>query len=343
MCYSKMTMKEHSKVAIITGANAGVGFGIIQRLLQEDKHISIVMACRNHTRASNARKSLLAEFPEANIDIKLVDVGSTISVFDFCKAVKDSYSHIDYIFCNAGILSTSGINWSQVVWQFLASPVGFMERSDATVQIVGEINADGMGNVFAANVFGHYIMARELESLLHISGEGRVIWTSSLTAEKSVFDIEDWQGIRSLMPYESSKWACDLVAIGSNTRYDNEKQNITSFSTSPGVVASSIGNLPIWITKLRTLIHYAFRFAGVTSQNITGYRGAVAHAFVALQPLKTLNYLCRYTSLTSWRGVSYAEAEPISDYDPMDAEKLIQHCELAYQAWKNKYTQSRIG
>ncbi|KAI9274677.1 hypothetical protein BDA99DRAFT_498218 [Phascolomyces articulosus] len=337
-----MTAKinERSKVAIITGANAGVGYGIAQHLLEEDCTITIIMACRNHTRASIARESLLAQFPGANIDIKLVDLGSAISVFDFCKAIIDSYSYIDYLFCNAGILSTSGIDWSNVVWQFLASPIGFLERSDATVQIVGEINADGMGNVFAANVFGHYIMARELETLLDKSAEGRVIWTSSLTAEKSCFDIEDWQGIKSLMPYESSKWACDLVALGSNSRYNNEKQDIVAFSTSPGVVASSIGNLPVWITKVRRLLHYAYRFFGITSQNITGYRGAIADAFVALQPLNTLNYLYRYTSLTSWRNVSYVEAKTIPDYDPIDAEKLLQHCELSYQTWKNKYAQS---
>ncbi|KAI7860886.1 hypothetical protein BDC45DRAFT_563072 [Circinella umbellata] len=317
--------EERPNVAIITGANTGVGYGIVQHLLENDIDTVIVMACRNHTRANNARDTLLVEFPGANIDIKLVDLSSSISVFDFCNAIKNS---------------TSGINWSQVIWQFLESPVGFLERSDATIQIVGELNADGIGNVFAANVFGHYIMARELESLLNNSGDGRVIWTSSLTSEKSTFDIEDWQGIKSSVPYESSKWACDLVAFGSNVRYKNEKQDIVSFSTSPGVVASSIGNLPIWITKLRTLLHYAFRTFGVTSQNITGYRGAVADVFVALQPLNALNYLYRYTSLTNWRGFSYVEPMEVSDYDPIDAEKLLQHCELAYQTWKNKYLQS---
>ncbi|KAI8138569.1 hypothetical protein BJV82DRAFT_288139 [Fennellomyces sp. T-0311] len=333
-----MTTKR-SKVAVITGANAGVGYGIAQRLLEEDPFTSVVMACRNHTRASRARESLLAQFPDAHIDIKLVDISSAMSVLDFCKAMQNSYTHIDFLFCNAGVLSTSGINWGQVIWLFLANPVSFLESSDATVQIVGEINDDGMGSVFAANVFGHYIMARELEPLLHRSGGGRVIWTSSVTAEDSMFDIEDWQGIKSQLPYESSKWACDLVAIGSNARYANQKQDIVSFTTSPGVVASSIGNLPIWITKLRTLIHYAFRFAGVTSQNITGYRGAIADVFVALQPLNALNYFCRYTSLTSWRGVSYTEPVMLPDYDPMTAEKLLQHCELAYQAWKNKCAQ----
>lgn len=78
------------------------------------------------------------------------------------------------------------------------------------------------------------------------------------------------------------------------------------------------------------------RFLGVTSQNITGYRGAIADVFVALQPLNTLNYFCRYTSLTSRWGTSYVEPILLSEYDQDTANKLLQKCELAYQAYKSK-------
>lgn len=37
---------------------------------------------------------------------------------------------------------------------------------------------------------------RELENLLSKSGDGRVIWTSSITASKKNFDIDDWQGVK---------------------------------------------------------------------------------------------------------------------------------------------------
>jgi hypothetical protein len=37
---------------------------------------------------------------------------------------------------------------------------------------------------------------RELEKLLSNSGDGRIIWTSSITAGSSSFKIDDWQGIK---------------------------------------------------------------------------------------------------------------------------------------------------
>ncbi|KAI9468265.1 MAG: hypothetical protein EXX96DRAFT_591511 [Benjaminiella poitrasii] len=330
-----MESQKYNKIAIITGANSGVGFGICERLLEsKGESITLVMACRNELRAQKARQKLLDQFPFGHIDIELVDVGSVQSVLEFCSAIINKYPHVDYLFCNAGILSALGINWKRTIYLALTDPVGLLERSDATIQNVGEINKDGMGKVFACNVFGHYAMMRELEQLLSNSGDGRVIWTSSITAYNERFDINDWQGIQSKEPYESSKWACDLVSIVSSERFTRENSHIASFTTSPGVVASHIGELPMWITKARILLHYLCRWLGINSQNITAYNGAIADVYTALEPLTKLNYLTRYCSSSRRWGEAYVTTYPIMDYDRVTAEKLVEKCELAYQAFK---------
>ena len=79
----------------------------------------------------------------------------------------------------------------------MRNPISAIESSDLTQQIVGEINDDNVGLVFACNVLGHYFMIRELEPLLKASGDGRVIWTSSGTASSSTFAIDDWQGVKA--------------------------------------------------------------------------------------------------------------------------------------------------
>ncbi|KAI8639728.1 hypothetical protein BD408DRAFT_420990 [Parasitella parasitica] len=330
-----MGVETYHNIAIVTGANGGVGFGICQRLLESDgKDLTLVLACRNPARANKAKERLLNQFPFANIDIELVDVGCTKSVLSFSTSIKCRYPHINYLFCNAGILSSSGINWKTLFYLVFTDPVGLMERADVTMQPVGEINADGMGKVFAANVFGHYIMIRELESLLSKSGDGRVIWTSSITACSSSFDIDDWQGIKSQEPYESSKWACDMIAIASSERFQKENNPITSFTTSPGVVASDIGGLPAWVCTARIFLHYFMRLCGVSSQNVTAYNGAIAEVYAALEPVSRLSFLSRYNSLTNRWGKAFVGAKPIVDYDRVTAEKLIEKCELAYQAFK---------
>ncbi|KAL9538346.1 hypothetical protein MBANPS3_011003 [Mucor bainieri] len=330
-----MASEKYQKIAIVTGANGGVGFGICQRLLEaEGEALTLVMACRNPARASKARELLLNQFPFANIDIELVDVGCSKSVLSFSSAIKNKYPHINYLFCNAGILSSCGLNWKTIFVGFFTDPVGLFERSDATIQVVGEINEDGMGKVFAANVFGHYTMMRELEGLLSYTGDGRIIWTSSITAHSKSFDINDWQGVLCKEPYESSKWACDLISIATSERFQKDETRITSFTTSPGVVASEIGELPVWIVKARIVVHYIMRMCGVASQNITAYNGAIADVYAALEPLSRLSYLKRYNSLSTRWGKPYVGAQAIPDYDRVTAEKLIEKCELAYQAFK---------
>jgi 17beta-estradiol 17-dehydrogenase/3beta-hydroxysteroid 3-dehydrogenase len=77
------------------------------------------------------------------------------------------------------------------------------------------------------------------------------------------------------------------------------------------------------------------RFAGVASQNISAYNGAIADVYAALEPLSRLSFLCRYNSLTNRWGKAYVSAMSIPDYDRVTGEKLVEKCELAYQAFKN--------
>jgi 17beta-estradiol 17-dehydrogenase/3beta-hydroxysteroid 3-dehydrogenase len=55
-------------------------------------------------------------------------------------------------------LSAVGINWAKTISMLLTQPVELLERSDATIQRMGEISEEGIGYVFAANVLGHYFM-----------------------------------------------------------------------------------------------------------------------------------------------------------------------------------------
>ena len=58
-------------------------------------------------------------------------------------------------------------------------------------------------------------------------------------------------------PYESSKWASNLIALKMSERFKQNHNPIISIITSPGVVASNIGGLPPWIGRVRRMVHYA--------------------------------------------------------------------------------------
>ncbi|KAF9957728.1 hypothetical protein BGZ72_001489 [Mortierella alpina] len=255
-------MASQRRVAIVTGSNAGVGYAIVQRLVRESPEpLTVVLACRNKTRAQEALTSLelyfqrLANdqqqqpqqhsssfFHDPELRIELVDVGSVASVLAFNRRILEQYHRVDYLFCNAGILPSTGLLWGKLALDFVTKPKTLFTRSDVLVQPKQHLTEDGLGNVLACNVFGHYLMIKGLEDVLSRTEDdpGRVIWTSSLTAEKGCFDIQDWQGLESVQPYESSKWVTDLVAIRLNDVWSGKHLDTDEKPSSDGTSSSAL-------------------------------------------------------------------------------------------------------
>ncbi|KAG0371771.1 hypothetical protein BGX24_001224 [Mortierella sp. AD032] len=248
------------KVAIVTGANTGVGYAIVERLAAESTTpLTIILACRNKTRAQEALLSLQEHFDAQQqkhhktqaatttpfhypqLKIELVDVGSASSVLAFNQRILEQHSRVDYLFCNAGILPSEGLMWGKIVTDMFKAPMSLVTRSDVLVQPKQHLTEDGVGNVLACNVFGHYLMIKGLEDVLSRTEEdpGRVIWTGSLTAEKASFSIDDWQGLEAVQPYESSKWVTDLLAIRLNEQWAGSCSEVDSVH-SPGATGDSL-------------------------------------------------------------------------------------------------------
>ena len=202
-------------IILVTGANTGIGYGIIQRLLAAYRCSkscpTIIMACRNRRKAQDAKDSLLQEFfprdgdapfnrsvGEAQLVISIVDLGSVKSVVEACKEIKMAYAHIDMLILNAGFMPVERIDLIIGLKNLITRPSYVAKTGgDIIVQQKGLINADGIGECFAANVFGHWIMVRELNTLLEKATDGKIIWFSSTTADPMFFDPQDFQALKS--------------------------------------------------------------------------------------------------------------------------------------------------
>ena len=67
------------------------------------------------------------------------------------------------------------------------------------------------------------------------------MWSGSHSAKRKYFDFEDIQHVKGMTPYQSSKFATDLISCALNETL-NERQ-IYSFNTAPGYVLSAISYL----------------------------------------------------------------------------------------------------
>jgi len=98
-----------------------------------------------------------------------------------------------------------------------------------------------LGEVFCANVFGHYMLAHYLMPLLRAcspDAPGRIIWVGSIEASARHYNVEDHQGMRSDAAYEHSKRLADLLAISSDDQPATSRSVAAFQDPSPGLRVS---------------------------------------------------------------------------------------------------------
>ncbi|XP_035871759.1 3-keto-steroid reductase/17-beta-hydroxysteroid dehydrogenase 7 isoform X3 [Phyllostomus discolor] len=145
------------------------------------------------------------------------------------------------------------------------------------------VTADGLQEVFATNVFGHFLLVRELEPLLGAGDSPRrLIWTSSRSARRANFRLEDVQHREGREPYSSSKYAVDLLSVALN-RHGNG-QGLFSSVVCPGTMLTNLtyGILPPFVWTLLMPFIWLMRFFA-NAFTLTPHNGAEALG-VALPP-----------------------------------------------------------
>jgi len=87
---------------IVTGATGGVGSAVVERLVRLD--YPVLMACRNMEKAARVKEKVLKKYPEARIDIALLDLSSLQGVADFVDILKQNDVHPSGLLNNAGVM-----------------------------------------------------------------------------------------------------------------------------------------------------------------------------------------------------------------------------------------------
>lgn len=89
------------KIAVITGANSGIGFETTKALAKKGYHV--VMVCRNLNRAEVAIQSLKGAVKDISHDLYLADLSSINQTKHIGKQLAEKYPKIDVLVNNAGV------------------------------------------------------------------------------------------------------------------------------------------------------------------------------------------------------------------------------------------------
>ncbi|KAG1693561.1 hypothetical protein DVH05_023325 [Phytophthora capsici] len=212
---------QENKIAIVTGANSGIGYEMALELARKGAHV--ILACRNEVRGLHAQADIQEALATAShagsAKFMRVDISDLSSVKSFCEEFHENYDRLDVLINNAGI---AGSTYSKTV--------------------------DGYELIFATNYLGHFALTARLLDLLKKSTDARVVSVSSFLHWYGswVFD-EDKIMVRSekehgqLGTYSVSKLCLLLFTIELDRRLKAAGiTNITTAAAHPGYCDTKI-------------------------------------------------------------------------------------------------------
>src|SRR3954454_22240239 len=92
--------RQDGRIAVVTGANSGLGFHVATELGRAGAHV--VLACRDTQRAQEAVGRILAGVPGADLEVRALDLASLASVRAFAAEAPE---RIDLLINNAGVMA----------------------------------------------------------------------------------------------------------------------------------------------------------------------------------------------------------------------------------------------
>ena len=197
-----------NKIAIVTGANSGMGMATVEAL--SDKGATVIMLCRSEERGREA-VSVLTKEKERDLDLMICDLGDFASIRDFVRRVKEKYPRVDILVNNAGFIS--------------------LDRQETS---------NGIERQFGINHLGHFLLTTLLLDWMRAGSRIVNVASGAHKAGKIHFDdINLCHGYNVVKAYSQSKLANVLFTRELAARLKG--RGITVNCCHPGAVATNMG------------------------------------------------------------------------------------------------------
>ena len=203
----KNSPRQDGKIAVVTGANSGLGKETAKALAAKGSHV--IIASRSKDKGDAAKADILKEIPSASIQVKVLDLGSLKNITEFSNEVKSEHKTLDFLINNAGLM---------------AMPEGKTE--------------DGFETQFGVNHLGHWALTGNLMPILKAAEKARIVTVTSsahhLVARVNFNDPHMRKKYSAWTAYSQSKLANYYFALGLHKYFQQRKSPIMSLLAHPG-------------------------------------------------------------------------------------------------------------
>jgi len=222
----------HKRVALVTGANRGIGYAISRRL--GEQNITVVLGARDPRKGTEACSRLLGE--GLDVHFELLDVIDEKSIKSAIERIQAHFGRLDILINNAGIMIDG--------------------EEDAL-----NVDQETVRETLRINVLGPLMLCQYCIPLMQAGGYGRIVnMASGLGSLTEMADPESaYAGVRA-PAYRLSKAGlnCITTLMAKEVRGDNILIN----SACPGWVRTDMGgdqapltpeqgaDTPVWLATL---------------------------------------------------------------------------------------------
>ncbi|KUJ13943.1 NAD(P)-binding protein [Mollisia scopiformis] len=218
------------KIALVTGANSGIGYEAVKALLQSSKPYHVFVGSRSLEKSNLAIESLKKECPESTntVEPMQVDLISDESIEKAFEQVKNGPGYLDALVNNAG--ATFDI-------EYIRGKTSLRECFAKSYDV----------NVAGTNVMTHTFMP-----LLLKSSEPRLIFVTGLSnitqaGEKYFPTPPQPAGWPKKIDFETIGYRCTKVALNMlmlDWNHKLKEDGVKVFAVTPGFLATNLGGDP---------------------------------------------------------------------------------------------------
>lgn len=202
-------MDKEKKVALVTGANRGIGLEICRQLVQEG--FRVILTGRDEARVKTAAEQLKSS--GIAVDIYVLDVTDPLSIVRAAKNVEAKYGRCDVLVNNAGIFpdtESNGSSWPSVL----------------------DTDVDVVRRAMETNVYGPIKLCQKFIPLMKKNNYGRIV------------NLSSGMGQLTYMNGGCPGYRISKTAINALTRIladELKNENILINSMCPGWVKTEMG------------------------------------------------------------------------------------------------------
>ncbi|MEJ2044603.1 MAG: oxidoreductase [Reinekea sp.] len=211
------------RIAIVTGANVGLGFETTKALAA--KGATVIMACRSEQRALAAQEQIQAELPTAKLQFIPLDLSNLASVRQFAATFQTEHKRLDLLINNAGVM---------------------IPPYQKTV--------DGFELQMAANYFGHFLLTSLLLPILEGTDGARIVNLSSVahrTGRIHFSDLHAEKHYNRIKYYGQSKLAMLMFTYELDRQLKANGYRTLAVAAHPGVSTTNLSRyIPSFVMLL---------------------------------------------------------------------------------------------